>query len=196
MRIVQLDQNSPDWHAWRATGIGSSDAPSVMGNNKYRSRDELFQTKLFEIRKLDSEAASWGHTHEDEARQLYHDLVGIKTRPVCIVHDEYDWLRASLDGLSLDNTIILEIKCPFSSYWSHKTALDGKVPSYYWDQVQHQLLVTGLDTLHYWSYWAHKDKKFGKGQRTALVPVKPDKDYQAELLEAEKRFYADLAARV
>jgi hypothetical protein len=37
-----------------------------MGNNKYRTREQLLAQKTFEINRLDSEAAAWGHAHEAE----------------------------------------------------------------------------------------------------------------------------------
>jgi hypothetical protein len=37
-----------------------------MGNNKFRTRGQLLEQKVFEIKRLDSEAAAWGHEHEAE----------------------------------------------------------------------------------------------------------------------------------
>jgi predicted phage-related endonuclease len=90
--------------------------------------------------------------------------------------------------LSEDNKRILEIKCIKAEY--HAQALGGKVPDLYWPQVQHQLLVTGLRKLDYWSY--SESTKFPLPERVALVEVIPDREYQQELFEAEKAFQESL----
>ena len=61
---------------------------------------------------------------------------------------------ASLDGMDLDGSLILEIKCPYkgqaSELWND--ALQGRVPAHYFLQIQHQLMVSGAEIAHYWVY--------------------------------------------
>ena len=45
-KVIDLDQDGEAWHAWRATGLGGSDAPTILGQNPWKSPDEL----LFERR--------------------------------------------------------------------------------------------------------------------------------------------------
>jgi len=37
---VDLIQNTPEWEEWRFTGIGASDAPAIMGENRFKSARE------------------------------------------------------------------------------------------------------------------------------------------------------------
>lgn len=204
MRILDIEQNSADWRIWREQGIGASDANAIMGTSRWSSWPGLKLKKVAELRRMrcphkwrrkrekepESEAAARGHRLEPVARDLYETLVGIKTRPVCVVHDDVSWLRASLDGLSEDNTIPLEIKCVNTRY--HKLALLGDIPGEYFPQVQHQLLVTGLPLLHYWSYADFKH--FTVAEQTALVECRPDLGYREVLIGAETRFWEECQA--
>lgn len=130
-----------------------------------------------------------GKRLEPEARVKYMQMTGIRTRPVCVVHDKHSWLRASLDGLSEDGQIVLEIKCP-TSPGGHYVALGGKVPSYYRAQLQHQLAVTGCPMLHFFSYT--DSVTFDPCDRCALVKVLPDLEYIERLIAREKRFWDKL----
>ena len=37
-RIERLEQNTPEWRRWRMEGIGSSDAPVIMGEGAFKTR--------------------------------------------------------------------------------------------------------------------------------------------------------------
>jgi predicted phage-related endonuclease len=44
-RIERLEQNTPQWLRWRMEGIGSSDAPVIMGEGAFKSRHLLWAIK-------------------------------------------------------------------------------------------------------------------------------------------------------
>ena len=189
MRILELGQNTPDWLFWRQAGLGASDAPVIMGVSPYKTPEELWNLKKGFIEREKSNARQQrGHDLEPVAISLYHRMRGVKTRPVCVIHEKYDWLRASLDGLSSDNQRILEVKCIKKEY--HQMALGGKVPEIYIPQVQHQLLTTGLKDLDFWCY--SESSWFKSHERVALVTVAPDVEYQQELFNREKEFWESL----
>lgn len=98
--------------------------------------------------------------------------------PVCVQHEGYPWLRASLDGWNAERKIPLEIKCPGRK--DHFVALGGRIPDKYLPQIQHILMVTGARELHYFSY---------DGQNGVIVIVEADADYQQRLFEAELTFW-------
>lgn len=192
MKIFDFSQESDQWSIWRTKGIGGSDAPSIMGVSPYRSYDDLLKQKVrlwncsdppFKGEKTAGQAR--GLRLEPEARSLYTFVTGIETRPVCVEDEERPWLRASLDGLSLDNSIPLEIKC--IRHELHREALEGKVPLEYYPQVQHILLATGLPKLHYWSY--SLSSRFPPMERVALVIVRRNEDYICELFKKEEEFF-------
>ena len=190
MRIVNLDQHGPHWLKWRALGIGGSDVPAILNESPFTCADELYEVKMGRRVVKENHRMRRGKRLEPEARVKYIEVTGIQTRPVCVVHSEHEWLRASLDGLSMDNKIVLEIKCP--SDHTHETALRGVVPGYYYSQCQHQLLVTGCQTLHYWSYT--DSKKFPEEERIALVKVVPNPEHQERIFKQSKAFWERLQA--
>ena len=44
-RIERLEQNTPQWQRWRMEGIGSSDAPVIMGEGAFKTRRTLWAIK-------------------------------------------------------------------------------------------------------------------------------------------------------
>lgn len=189
MKIVELDQSTPEWLKWREQGIGASEASAVMGDSPWQTPRELAEVKLGMRVVEESEAMSRGKRLEPEARAMYMNITGIEVRPVCIVHPKYNWLRASLDGLSLDGTVALEIKCP--GKWPHfNTCKHNVVPKYYYSQLQHQFMASGgkIKRIDYFSY--RPDDQTVKP--CWLIKVYPDKEYQDKLFRHEKVFWAEL----
>lgn len=178
-------QGSPKWAEWRLDGIGASDAAAIAGlSASYLTMTALWKLKTRELPEsalTNPFMAEWrerGNALEPAARAAYELHVGDWVEPCLVVHPEHDWLRASLDGLSSDEMVPLEIKCPGKT--KHATALAGKMPSEYYPQCQHALMVTGLPLLHYWSF---------DGEAGALVKVKADPEYQAKLFQRERFFW-------
>src|SRR6185312_11121927 len=112
--------------------------------------------------------------------------------PACVEHSAAPWMRVSLDGLCQSRephaggaSWILELKVP--GWESHDWAVAGEVPPHYRPQCQWQLLVTGLDLLHYCSFYSPgpraRVERYRPGDRLAVVEVAPDAEVQAELLE-------------
>ena len=95
------------------------------------------------------------------------------------MHDELEWMRASLDGLSFDGSIVLEIKCPMSLR-DRAAAQQGRVPPQHYAQLQHELEVSRAAEVHYWSF---------DGSAGSLVRVRPDREYLRRLLDAEAAFW-------
>jgi hypothetical protein len=80
------------------------------------------------------------------AREAYEQLTGHVMEPLVMVKGEYS---ASLDGITLDGDLVLEIKCPMnrdSKILAEAKA--GRVPvAVYW-QIQTQLMVSGAALGH------------------------------------------------
>jgi hypothetical protein len=104
--------------------------------------------------------------------------------PLCVLHDEYDWCRSSLDGWVEELGLGLEIKAPNRD--DHRCALDGKVPEKYYPQVLHQLLVTGAVAWHYVSQG--DERSFPMAKRLAIVSVTPRREELQALLDLEIAF--------
>jgi putative phage-type endonuclease len=169
-RIERLQQNTPEWHRWRRQGLGASDAPVIMGESAIKTTRMLWSIKTG---RMQEEAPG------PAARRVYERDVGIQMEPLCLVHDELEWMRASLDGLSFDGSTVLEIKCPTNMRY-RSAARDGSVPPHYYAQLQHELEVARAKELHYWSF---------DGSKGILVRVRPDREYLKRLLDAEAAFW-------
>jgi putative phage-type endonuclease len=179
-RIERLHQNTPEWQRWRVQGIGASDAPVIMGETPFKTPRKLWSIKTGLMQEEPpGPAARRGHELERFGRRAYERQTGIQMEPLCLVHEELDWMRASLDGLSFDGSTLLEIKCPISLR-DVMTARDGHIPRQYHAQLQHQLEVSGAQQAHYWSFHGHDG---------ILIEVHPDREYVRRLIQAEAAFW-------
>lgn len=172
-------QGTPAWHAIRKKYITATDASSILGCSPWRSAYSLWCYKMGQIPDQETnQRMIRGMTMEPIAREAFESLTGIMMFPKVVFSEKYPWAMASLDGISIDGDEILEIKC--ASNVVHEMAKEGKLPTYYYAQVQHQLMVTGLERAHYYSY---------SGTDGALVVVPRDDSYIDKMIVAEKRFY-------
>jgi putative phage-type endonuclease len=179
-RIERLNQNTPEWHRWRMQGIGASDAPVIMGQTAFKTPRTLWSIKTGRMQEGSAgPAARRGRDLERFARRAYERRTGIQMEPLCLVHGEFEWMRASLDGLSFDGSTLLEIKCPLNPR-DHSSARQGRIPSQYQAQLQHQLEVSRAERAHYWSF---------DGSDGILVETRPDREYAKRLVEAEVAFW-------
>jgi len=162
-----MEQNTNEWLEHRRQGLGASDAPAVLGVSPWTTPYELWEEKArINVKDKSNWATKNGHNLEPKARLDYELNFNIDMPAALVVHKDYPFIRASLDGWNQEKNIVLEIKCPGQE--DHKTALDGRVPEKYYPQLQHQLLVTGASELHYYSF--HSDVG-------VLVRVFPDNNY-------------------
>lgn len=188
--FLSIEQNTPAWLEWRTIGLGGSDAPAVAGFwGDFRA---TWAFKAAQYRgekpkgKKSTPAMAWGHEHEDAARQLYCDLTGNTVQPVCCTSDARPFIKASLDGWNDAMRLVLEIKSPFTPA-RHRVVLDaGKIPDYYYPQVQHQLYAAGGASAHFISYNPREEGP----DRLAFVEVERDDDYIEVLMAMEEEFWA------
>ncbi|VTS08519.1 lambda-exonuclease family protein [Tuwongella immobilis] len=198
MKILKLTQGSPDWLAWRQLGIGGSDAPIIMGVSPYSTREKLLGQKLGLVPKDEAYAMRRGSRLEPSARGMYQIREGYSSaEPVCVIHPDFDWCRASLDGLVLgamdQPSHVLEIKC--WSWQKHDYVLNGIVPDEVYPQIQHQLFCCELDRCDLVSY-NPSEKFLATGEEYACLTVKADATYQASMFKEELRFWEELNERL
>ena len=179
---IDLEQGSGRWHWFRSLGIGASEANILAGVNQWSNVTELWELKTG-LRKRDKEtnaAMQHGIDLEPKAREEFTKATGIDMTPVCMVSTKHDFIRASLDGANALRNVILEIKCP-TRVNIHMGVVGGKIPHYYYPQVQHQLFVSGAEVCCFWSY----TREIGG----FLLEIEPDKPYIKELIKREKLFW-------
>lgn len=177
--MINLQQQTPEWYEFRKSRIGASDSSTILGINPWRTARQLMEEKLgLKQPEPINERMQRGIDLEPRARQKFFEDTGYRTSPVVVVHPEYEWMMASLDGISDCKTVLVEIKC--NGKKNHDLALEGKVPDYYFCQMQHQMAVTNLQRCYYYSF---------DGEKGVGFEVLRDDEFIANLIEKEKEFY-------
>jgi len=145
--IVKLVQGSPEWHAHRATYRNASETPAVLGVSPWVTPYQLWLQRSGRAQPEVNPAMLRGTQLEPLAREAYEKLTGHVMQPLVLVEGDYS---ASLDGITLDGGLILEIKCPVkgreSDLW--KAASYGEIPDHYRWQIETQLMVSRAGLAH------------------------------------------------
>ena len=171
--------NHQQWLEWRRQGIGSSDAAAIMGVSPWKTPLQVWEDKVLGTsEQLENSAMTRGKELEEPARQLFEKMMDVVVFPQNIVNPQTSWLRASLDGLDPDGKVMVEIKCPNKE--DHLAAVGKRIPEKYYPQCQHQLAVTGLDGMYYFSF---------DGSKGIVVEVARNQKYIDEMLQKEKDFW-------
>ena len=171
--------NQQQLREWRREGIGASDAPVIMGASPWRTPFELWEEKALGIdRDFDNPSMRRGRALEPIARDEFNRMMRCRVAPDWVQHPENSWMRASLDGIDKERKIMVEIKCPNKD--DHLRAITKKIPDKYVAQCQHQLAVTGLDGMYYFSF---------DGSKGVIVDVARDQQYIDDMLRQEGDFW-------
>jgi putative phage-type endonuclease len=183
MKIIDLEQGSPEWLSWRKTVITATDASIIMGNNPWDTPYSCWQRKLGLIEeKASNEAMERGKRLEPKARAQFNEKYDLDMKPAVVESTEFDFLGASLDGMDESGNVILEIKCGGSKL--HSMAARGEIPQYYQDQMQHQMLVTGASRCFYYSY---------DGTNGIPIEVLPDPMFKVQFMPKARDFWKCVA---
>lgn len=100
-----------DWlKARRALGIGSTDAPAILGLSRFKSPFQLYHEKRKTVAELEPryvEMAEWGRDLEDVIARRYsintsREVVKTGNAPFVIQqHDDLEWMIASVDRYAI-----------------------------------------------------------------------------------------------
>jgi len=175
-----MEQRTESWEEWRAKGLGSSDAPIIMGVSPWLTPYELWEQKTKRSKPKETNwAMERGNQLEPKARAHYQLLCEIDMPATLREHALYSCLRASLDGYSAEKGgRILEIKCPGKE--DHAKAVAGQIPEKYIWQLVHQLAVANAEVADYFSF---------DGERGVIVPFHRDLKLEEKLIQQELAFW-------
>ncbi len=173
----ELIQGTSEWHALRSRSIGASDAAVILGISPYKTPYQLWEEKKGLREIVVTSSMQRGTDMEDPARWVFEELMGEPFFPTVLFHKEFPWMMASLDGMNMDGSKIVEIKCVNKD--DHDLARQGIVPQHYYPQIQHQMEVSGMNMAYYFSY--HPDSHY-------VVEVKRNNDFIEHMLIQEKQF--------
>ncbi len=155
MKALNFKQNTPEWLEMRRQCIGASDAPIILGLSPYKTREQLLHEKVYGSDNRESANMTFGKQNEEAGRKLFELMSDLVMFPGGVyAREDRPWQIASIDGIDLDWTNIVEIKC--ANKVDHAMACEGKVPPKYMAQLQHQISVMGLEGSWYFSY--HKEE--------------------------------------
>lgn len=172
-------QGTPEWLAVRCgrfTGSRFADLMAVTKSGPSTSRANLLVTLALERltgepeQTFQNDAMRRGSELEPLARGAYEAHTGALVSEVAfVVHPDFAFIGVSPDGL-LDETGLLEVKCP-AAQAKHLYALrtGAHANEYKW-QIQGQLWVTGRAWCDAVSY----DPRFPEGLQLAITRVTRD----------------------
>jgi putative phage-type endonuclease len=186
--MSNLEQRSPEWLEERKKRIGSSDIASIIGMDPWgrtahdvwlekKGRKEPQSPNVYMLRGIEM---------EPRARKKYIELTGNAVVARTILAKDKPWM-ASLDGQTLDESIITEIKCPSSSK-TYDDAKIGKVAENYKIQCQWHLLNSPKSKKVDFFVYYEVDADDIVTIQTAMVEIFPDKPLQKMLEEAADKF--------
>lgn len=179
-KIINLPQGSDEWHQHRLQHRNASETAIVMGASPWMTPFELWELRTHRRKPSVNAAMQRGTQLEPEARAAYEAATGHVMQPLVLVNGEYS---ASLDGMTLDAKLFVEIKCPFrgrrSNLWQQTAS--GEIPTHYAWQIQHQLMVSGADVAHLYVYDS-------EGRDGILIEVQPQPDQWTLIRKAWDQF--------
>ena len=144
MKVHNVQQGTPEWHALRSSYFTASEAPAMMGASKFQTRNDLLTMKktgiVPDVNPQQQAAFDRGHATEEMARPLVEEMIGEELYPIVGTSGN---LLASMDGATMLGDVLFEHKL-----WNEKVVTQIRAgeldPHYYW-QLEQQLLVSGAE---------------------------------------------------
>jgi len=183
MRLLNVEQNTPEWKELRRSKLGASDIAILMAGTD-KEIYALYMEKIEGKERFQTESMRRGSDMEAEARRWMEEQLGMKFERPVGQHDEHEWLIASFDGLNFEHGVSLEIKCPNVVPEKVEDLFAWK--KYYW-QVQAQLAVGGHAKAIVLAY--------GQDKQVQAVIERDDKDI-AKLIKQGQWFMGHLENKI
>jgi len=133
----------------RKTGIGGSDVAGIVGLSKWKTPLQVYLSKTSDFgTEEETKAMTRGNVLEPFVRGLFAKQTGfsVKVCPHVFRHPLKPFMLGNLDGLVSSEQAVLEIKtCNSVRKGEFGAEYSDEIPTDYLLQVQHYLLVTGLE---------------------------------------------------
>ena len=140
------DLSHEQWLELRRSGLGGSDASTVMGLNPYSSKLTLYADKKGILpEKEDTEGMRLGRDLEDYVAQRFSEETGKKVKRSGYMwrHPTYEFILANIDREIVGEDAFLECKTTMN-YERHDYD-SGEIPMNYYCQCMHYMAVTGCE---------------------------------------------------
>lgn len=150
-RILVSTKELPheEWLKYRRTGIGGSDASTIIGLNPYNSLFKLYADKKgFISAKEDNEAMRQGRDFEEYVAKRFCEATGknVRRRNYMFQHDNYDYILADIDREVVGENAGLE--CKTTSLFNKSDFENGEIPLTYYVQMMHYMAVMGYEKMY------------------------------------------------
>lgn len=185
-----LKADAKEYLKWRSNKIGSSDVPAILGKSPFKTARQLCKEKLGLTNSafFTNLAIELGKRFEDTARASIEMKLDLDFPATICQSSHLPWMTASLDGLNVENKLVLEIKCVRGGPTWEKVC-EGKVSESYEDQLQHQLWVSGAEKVLFYVARVEQTPEDYRIADYGLVEVLPNKDQQDVIVKACLEFY-------
>lgn len=200
MKVMEFEQGSPDWHAYRCGRVTASRVADVIAKTKTgwgASRANYAAQLVCErltgtvAESYSNAAMQWGTETEPQARLVYEMMRDCEVRQVGLIqHPKIDLSCASPDGLVGDEGL-LEIKCPQTNTMI-ELLLSQSIPAKYECQMQWQLACSGRA----WCDFVAFDPRLPGEMQLFVQRVDRDDKVIAELTQHIEQFLGEVADTV
>lgn len=196
-KISQVEQGGDEWLELRRGRITCSRLGDVMAkptSQRYQNYQTQIAQELCGIEQEEQDAPWFAHGKALEPRALaafewkYKEHIGTEPllHDVFLVHNEYDWLGCSPDGLYPDFSEGVEVKCRalYKNYRKEVARAEKFelinplkcVSPEYRFQVQGGMWVTGLDRWKYVNYYEGPDLDGNPQRKLHVVDIPRDEN--------------------
>lgn len=137
------------WLEYRRSGIGGSDASTIVGLNPYSSPYYLFCDKMGALpEKEDNEAMRQGRDLEQYVANRWMERTGkrVKHNNTMWRSTVWPWMLADIDREVVGENAGLE--CKTTSVYNKHDFAGGEIPLTYYVQCQHYMAVMGFDRMY------------------------------------------------
>jgi len=192
MRELTRTQGNDVWDIARKGRITASAIGNVLAGKGTKARYEYRMQLCMDLEGIDDfkDSASWfeaGRKYEGHARGWYNYTIAEVIETGFVLHDKYNWLGASPDGL-VGNDGCIEIKYRKTLETFHQANIK-EVPRGYLSQMQTEMWVCNRQWCDYVNYW--RDDKTGKEQ-AHVRRIWRDEGRIRELEEAALLFWSEV----
>lgn len=193
--VVDVEQNTPEWLAARVGRLTASRAADMLAGGKGTSRANLLWQIVLERMTGRSHEKQWssgaqqrGLALEPQAVSAYDELTGVLVRRCGFLQHTTLPAGASPDGYLGDFEILVSVKCREAKAHAEHL-LNGAIPNDAYQQMRHELWLTGATDHHYVSY----NPDFPEGLQLRVHVLKA-KDMNLPAYDAEvRKFLAEVA---
>lgn len=176
--VAEVDDVLSQFEQERASGIGATDTPKLLGLSARGTPLSVYRDKIGEAEPFAPSLPAWlGLKMEATVAELYTARTGHKVRGAKqhYRHKEFDWLVCHLDyKVQGRPKLLVEVKTrAYMTGWGAEGT--EQIPPDVWAQCQHEMLVTGAEQCDVAVLFGHHSFRVYEIMRnepfvTALVP--------------------------